>query len=65
MALCNVLQFFVNTGDKRLSSVIVQGERVFQHDEGNKPTHTRYADFPVLHKTFSWLIVGQRIVLVR
>ena len=36
MALCNVLQFFVNTGDKRLSSIIVKGERIFQQDEGNK-----------------------------
>ena len=35
MALCNVLQFFVNTGDKRLSSIIVKGERIFQQDEGN------------------------------
>ena len=34
MALCNVLQFFVNTGDKRLSSIIVKGERIFQQDEG-------------------------------
>jgi len=36
MALCNVLQFFVNTGDKRLSSIIVKGERIFQQDEGKK-----------------------------
>jgi len=35
MALCNVLQFFVSTGDKRLSSIIVKGERIFQPDEGN------------------------------
>ncbi|XP_029213393.2 importin-9-like isoform X4 [Acropora millepora] len=34
MALCNVLQFFVNTGDKRLSSVIVKGERIIPQDEG-------------------------------
>lgn len=34
VALCNVLQFFVNTGDKRLSSIIVKGERIFQQDEG-------------------------------
>ncbi|XP_029213390.2 importin-9-like isoform X1 [Acropora millepora] len=33
MALCNVLQFFVNTGDKRLSSVIVKGERIIPQDE--------------------------------
>lgn len=45
MALCNVLQFFVNTGDKRLSSVIVQGERVFQHDEGIR-TRSRAAKVP-------------------
>ena len=40
MALCNVLQFFVNTGDKRLSSIIVKGERIFQQDEGNKKFQT-------------------------
>ena len=34
MALCNVLQFFVNTGDKRLSSIIVKGERIIPQDEG-------------------------------
>lgn len=40
MALCNVLQFFVNTGDKRLSSIIVKGERIFQQDEGKKQLQT-------------------------
>ena len=40
MALCNVLQFFVNTGDKRLSSIIVKGERIFQQDEGNKKSQS-------------------------
>ena len=40
MALCNVLQFFVNTGDKRLSSIIVKGERIFQQDEGNKQSRS-------------------------
>lgn len=45
MALCNVLQFFVNTGDKRLSSVIVKGERIFQQDEGIR-TRSRAAKAP-------------------
>ncbi|XP_066017141.1 importin-9 isoform X1 [Pocillopora verrucosa] len=45
MALCNVLQFFVNTGDKRLSSIIVKGERIFQQDEGIR-TRSRAAKAP-------------------
>lgn len=45
MALCNVLQFFVNTGDKRLSSIIVKGERIFQQDEGIR-TRSRAAKVP-------------------
>ncbi|XP_073252649.1 importin-9-like [Porites lutea] len=45
MALCNVLQFFVNTGDKRLSSIIVKGERIFQPDEGIR-TRSRTAKAP-------------------
>jgi len=45
MALCNVLQFFVNTGDKRLSSIIVKGERIFQQDEGIR-TRSRTAKAP-------------------
>ncbi|KAJ7343696.1 Importin 9, partial [Desmophyllum pertusum] len=36
MALCNVLQFFVNTGDKRLSSIIVKGERIFNTMKGEE-----------------------------
>lgn len=44
MALCNVLQFFVNTGDKRLSSIIVKGERIFQPDEGNSREEEKRAN---------------------
>ena len=51
MALCNVLQFFVNTGDKRLSSIIVKGERIFQQDEGNK----LFRNSNLRVKTFSML----------
>lgn len=51
MALCNVLQFFVNTGDKRLSSIIVKGERIFQQDEGNK----KFQTCKLRLKTFSML----------
>lgn len=34
VAMCNLLQHYVNTTDKRLQEIIVKGERIFQQGEG-------------------------------
>ncbi|EDO40537.1 predicted protein [Nematostella vectensis] len=44
LALCNVLQYFINTGDKRLQ-VVVKGDRIYPNDEGIR-TRSKAAKTP-------------------